>query len=379
MEEDRGIVTHKPRGGELCRRPAFTLVELLVVIFIIGLLVGLLMPAVNSARESGRRVTCQNNLRQFGVGLHAYANRANGAFCTGAFDWKNDGCVTEVGWVADLVTTNIPVGMMLCPSNPYKLSQTYNDLLSLSPVTSTCVDRLGNPPETLPDGSTLSNPCRLLESESAGSAARKQIIEEQLLARHYNTNYTASWFMVRGGVLLNDKGQLQESVAGCGSDIGSRNTTHGPLNRAMADTASCPSAFIPMLGCGSPSETLTARLGTHNSGEFLTRSYTAGPVLKTTMKAPAGGGSRDGPTGWWAEWNNKTLQDYRGFAPVHQYSCNLLFVDGSVRAFNDEDRDGLLNNGFDAGGNGGNGFVSSKVEMPADGVLSRYSLRFKRP
>jgi len=73
------------------KRVAFTLVELLVVIAIIAMLIGLLLPAINSAREAGRRTTCSNQMKQMGLAVMNHVNE-QGWYPTGGWGWN---------WVGD--------------------------------------------------------------------------------------------------------------------------------------------------------------------------------------------------------------------------------------------------------------------------------------
>lgn len=97
------------------RHHGFTLVELLVVIAIISILSAMLLPALTKARESGRRSSCMNNLRQFGLALSSYADDNDDWLPTGY--WNAPYAISTNGMNQLASDYGITKEVLICPSN----------------------------------------------------------------------------------------------------------------------------------------------------------------------------------------------------------------------------------------------------------------------
>ena len=250
------------------RKNGFTLIELLVVIAVIALLAALLLPAITKAREAARAAQCQSNLKNIGIAMFKHSTRKpSGAFCTGASDFRRDGCMDEIGWVADVV--NVGDGNMnesLDPSNPLKASEKVNDMLRFSAVTGAEKDGqnltnlrrgiCGKADWKGMTGSDTADESYAGTAAGAGASAaapeRAELISRYFFTGGYNTNYAASWHLIRGMV----RTEIQSNVlhtSSTGGFKGVRGST-GPLSANLMDRSRISSSNVALIGCAAPGD-----------------------------------------------------------------------------------------------------------------------------
>ena len=212
--------------------------------------------------------------------------------------------------------------------------------------------------------------------------AGRRISPRLVYEKHFNTNYTASWFLVRGSARLGSDGNLVASNGACTvpgfAAIVQRNFTKGPIFLNELDASPMSSSFIPLLGDGGPTtRTLQFDVGDHSAGTALVAPITAGPRLRDDV--PNFGNIFDVPVNsagapknvWYPVWATQVRQDYRSFSPVHRGACNILYADGHVGALTDTNGDQLINNGFQLASGG---FADVSEEVKVGELESLYSI-----
>ncbi len=278
-------------------RRGFTLVELLVVIAIIGILIGMLLPAVQQVREAARRTECANKLRQLSLGVINFES-ANRRFPSGWTSARNsaDGLLPGWGWSAEV----LPFIEQASLSNQIDFRSAILDPSNL-PLTTEVVDTYLCPSDPAPE--ILNFVTEVAEPVGSGSGNRNNsssVGDEVLLAR---SNYSG----VFGNIEAAEDPFRGDGIFFGNSRIGFRNIRDGSSNTMLIGERRNDIGAVTWVGVIDGIDEPFAR------------------VVGATDRAP------NNP--------NQGLQDFRSY---HPGGVNIGLADGSTQFVSDTVADDLF-------------------------------------
>ncbi len=347
-----------PRLSSRPSRRGFTLIELLVVIAIIGVLIALLLPAVQAAREAARRAQCTNNLKQIGIGLHNYLD-SNGSFplggvSTSSSNWGRESCLTWRALIMPQLEQNTVYNALnlginpSSPANAYDLGAGYTAWITVS-NTWLCPSDGMNGNGLLPLGSAANPTGQFTQgitpiNPSTGTNAT--VVSVANYAGSFGDNYAGG--PLNGGLPWETPPNLTTLAPGMvrfgwhgywgtsrglpgGFTLGT-----GQL-RGFFDYGTAQVATIASVTDGTSNSIMVAEVlpeKTANSAFFVTNGGTAGttvPINWNTNTFPASDPS------CLQKWENANAPlgcrfsaAAKGFKSRHPGGANFLFADGSV-------------------------------------------------